>query len=158
MLSETVAVTADRLIQMSARDRDRRASETAAETADRQAQDSTLHQQRRARAAVIRKPFVIGIREFRDHMAKLQFPILTCTRCNESFPDMKVNAQTSICERCNRDKDPNSKLFSKENSIDPGDIPPELSDLTQIEQMVIAQGCTMIQLRPFEGHPNNCTL
>jgi hypothetical protein len=162
-LSVTVAVPADRLVQMSARGRERRASETiaekrdqrsqaaarernrrasenATEAADKQTQDSTLHQQRRARNAVIHELLVIGIRDFRYHIAKLQFPIPPCTRCNESFLDMKFNAQTSICESCKHEKHPNSQLFSKENLMDPSDVPPELSDLTQIEQMVIAWG------------------
>jgi hypothetical protein len=114
-LSKTAAVTADRLVQMTARGRERRASETDAEKRDRrsqaaarerhrrasettagsahrQAQDSALHQQRRAQNAVIRQSLVIGMRDFRDHMAKLQFPVPACTSCNESFPDMKVNA------------------------------------------------------------------
>jgi hypothetical protein len=44
---------------------------------------------------------------------------------------MKI--KNNICDRCTKDKLP-IKMFSKENNMDPGVVPPELKDLTIVEQ------------------------
>ena len=59
-----------------------------------------------------------------------------CPICNERFPS--INLVREMCRRCYTDKN-ELKKFSSENNMDPGDVPEELSCLTEIEEMLIAQ-------------------
>ena len=43
-----------------------------------------------------------------------------------------------MCNRCKNDKSP-VKLFSSENNMDPGTLPPELTDLTVVEEQLISR-------------------
>ena len=63
------------------------------------------------------------MRGFHQEMATIETPI--CTTCKECFPGMKVNAKKSECQRCARDKHV-PKLFSADNNMHPGEVPPEL--------------------------------
>ena len=68
---------------------------------------------------------------------------------------------TSSCDRCKRDnKEP--EAFSDDNDTDPGDVPPQLPGLTQVEEMLIARACATMRVyrlkggqRGFEGHVVN---
>jgi len=60
-----------------------------------------------------------------------------------------------ICRRC-IDKDRKKAddapfLLSRENMIDPGDIPAYLLQLTQIEEMLIARVYVSIEVRQIRG-------
>ena len=48
-----------------------------------------------------------------------------CTVCIERFPSIYVDT-TSICKRCCNDKHV-PKLYSADNNMDPGPVPPELT-------------------------------
>jgi hypothetical protein len=56
---------------------------------------------------------------------------------------MKIT--NNICDRCTKDKLP-IKMFSKENNMDPGVVPPELKDLTIVEQQLISRISPCINL------------
>ncbi|PKY32280.1 hypothetical protein RhiirB3_491413, partial [Rhizophagus irregularis] len=58
-----------------------------------------------------------------------------CNICNERFPSITLIGDE--CRRCHLEGSP--KKFSAENNMDPGEVPQELQDLTDIEEMLIAQ-------------------
>lgn len=58
----------------------------------------------------------------------------TCYNCKRSFPRLVVN-DCNTCTLCVR----NPERWTKKNDMDPGTVPAELSELTEIEAMVIAQ-------------------
>ena len=66
----------------------------------------------------------------------MNYNIYSCSICNETRIDMKIT--NNICDRCTKDKLP-IKMFSKENNMDPGVVPPELKDLTIVEQQLISR-------------------
>jgi len=65
----------------------------------------------------------------------MNYNIYSCSICNETRIDM--NIKNNICDRCTKDK-LSIKMFSKENNMDPGIVPPELKDLTIVEQQLIS--------------------
>jgi hypothetical protein len=60
--------------------------------------------------------------------------INSCANCKRTFPKLSLNARY-FCKPCSLDP----IKFTAANKMHPGDIPPELADLTYIEQMLIAQ-------------------
>ena len=86
-----------------------------------------------------------------------------CVSCKETWPTGQgLNAQRYIeCLRCKRDKEA-TKLFSSQNDMDPGTVPNELKNLTEIEEMRIARACTIMCVyrkhggqRGYKGHVLN---
>src|SRR2546425_3460708 len=75
------------------------------------------------------------LQKFRNEMNKLNYAL--CPMCNERFPSVNIINNES-CRRCDSDKN-ETKKFSAENNMDPGDVPEELKALTEIEEMLIAQ-------------------
>lgn len=76
-----------------------------------------------------------------------KFEIEVCTICNRSFPGLKVTNG-----RCNYCKDhTNNNKYSAENNIDPGPVPPELQDLTYIEQLLIARVHSIVSIFRIKG-------
>ena len=74
-----------------------------------------------------------------------------CTICNEQWPmRIQLNMDPYICTRCQRDKH-NPKLFSAENDMDPGSVPPCLQNLTQIEELLIARACPFMTVYHKHG-------
>ena len=69
---------------------------------------------------------------FHKKMSNCDF--LACPCCNESFPADNPN---SSCAHCVRDKH-QPKLYSHDNDMDPGILPPELQGLSQIEEVLIS--------------------
>ena len=67
-----------------------------------------------------------------------------CNTCNESFPSLKIS-NSGECTRCARDKH-QPKLFSSENGMEPGPVPPELQGLTQVEEMLLSAVMPMMVL------------
>lgn len=70
--------------------------------------------------------------------------------------------RNGVCLRCTNDKKGSVKMFSKDNSMDPGAVPPELQGLTQIEEILIAQYVPFMSVsrRPYgqlaySGHTIN---
>ena len=66
-----------------------------------------------------------------------------CNVCMEMWPVRTRLQNPYTCLRCSRDKN-NPKIFSKENDMDPGDLPPCLEGMTEVEEMLIARACPII--------------
>ena len=88
-----------------------------------------------------------------------------CTVCNELWPSRSVNTHLDPnsyeCVRCKQDKK-QPKLYSKENDMDPGNVPQCLQGLSQIEEMLIARACPIMCIyrkhggqRGYRGHVVN---
>ena len=82
----------------------------------------------------------------------------TCNSCQERWFDMEL--QGGVCRRCqkddakrntNVDSQQEPRLFSDENFTDPGEMPVNLSPLTQVEEMLIARVHTFIEVRQHRG-------
>jgi hypothetical protein len=76
-------------------------------------------------------------------LKEMNYNIYSCSICNETRIDMKI--KNNICDRCTKDKLP-IKMFSTENNMDPGVVPPELKDLTIVEQQLISRISPCINL------------
>ena len=76
-----------------------------------------------------------------------QWQNIKCNICNECWPTKtNLNTVPYICNRCQKDKH-NPKLFySAENNMDPGNVPPCLQDMTQIEELLIARACPILSI------------
>ena len=74
-----------------------------------------------------------------------------CVTCKETRPTKQGLALPRYeCLRCKRDKG-NPKLFSQENDMDPGLLPLEFQDLTDIEEMVIARAFPIMSVYRKHG-------
>ncbi|CAG8823248.1 16919_t:CDS:2, partial [Gigaspora rosea] len=74
------------------------------------------------------------LRQFHDKVAKLKH--LECSTYKECFPS--ITLVVGEYRRCyNKKTLPKKFLF--DNNIDPGEVPKELQELTEIEEMLIAQ-------------------
>ena len=69
------------------------------------------------------------------HHAMSSYQPNTCTTCQEGFPS--TSCRGNECIRCSKDHH-ETKMFSAENNMHPCEVPPELQDLTQTEQMLIS--------------------
>ena len=89
-----------------------------------------------------------------------------CTICKETWPtkqNLSKDPARYVCHRCTRDKK-SPKVYSAENDMDPGIVPPQLEGLTQIEEMLIARVCPIMSIyrkhggqRGYKGHVLNLT-
>jgi hypothetical protein len=70
------------------------------------------------------------------------FKMETCIRCTECW--FLMGLKNNIChDYVRRDKgDKTLFLMSRENDVDPGELPAYLPDLMQVEEMIIARCCT----------------
>ena len=74
-----------------------------------------------------------------------------CVICNELWPTRThLNVNPYICSRCERDRH-HPKLFSAENDMDPGSVPPCLQNMTQIEELLIARACPIMTVYHKHG-------
>jgi hypothetical protein len=73
------------------------------------------------------------LKKFRNKVNKFKHSL--CKTCNESF--LSIVIIEGECQRCHKEKKP--KKFSKDNNMDPGEVPDELCDLTEIEEMLVAR-------------------
>jgi hypothetical protein len=81
-----------------------------------------------------------------------------CSICHECRLEMKMSPKENICRRCFSEKN-QIKLYSSENNMNPGKLPPELCDMTIIEQQLISKitPCINVHLLKhggiaFNGH------
>ena len=88
----------------------------------------------------------------------LQFHMTQSTICHEAWPLKSKPKSPYVCLRCSRDKK-SPRKFSVENSLIPSSIPPELKNLTQIEEMLFARALPIMRVyikpggqRGFSGH------
>ena len=87
---------------------------------------------------------------------------MKCTICNEQWPARtRLNLQPYVCLHCQRDKS-TPKTYSKDNDMDPGEVPSCLEGMTQIEEMLIARACPIMTVyrkyggqRGYSGHVLN---
>ncbi len=85
------------------------------------------------------------LKKFRNKMDNIKHVI--CPVCNESCPSIVlVNGK---CRWCHSKK--MSNRFSEENNMDPGEVPEELQDLTEIEEMLIAKAFTVMSVYRLRG-------
>jgi len=68
---------------------------------------------------------------------------LTFNQCLENFPSLKINT-AGICAQCHGDKHL-SKLYSAQNNIDPGPVPPELT----VSHLLSVQSCHVYSYRDW---------
>lgn len=98
--------------------------------------------------------------EFHDKQRKWKHH--QCDVCHETWPNRSNSvSEHYICLRCKRDKR-QIKLFSDQNDMDPGKVPPSLEGLSQIEEMLIARVCPIMCVfrlkggqRGYNGHVLN---
>ena len=99
----------------------------------------------------------------------LQYSVNQCAICKEALPlQRSASASSSYpCARCVGDKQA-PKKFSVENSMVPGQVPEQLQNLTQVEEMLIARALLIMRAyikpgghRGYSGHcinlPQNIT-
>jgi ATP-dependent DNA helicase PIF1 len=98
-------------------------------------------------ATTISEEEIQMLNDFRKEMDDLHYEL--CNVCNERIPSMPMMVE-GVCKRCYKDKN-EIKKFSSENNMDPGDIPDELKSLSEIEEMLIAQVCTVISVYRLRG-------
>ena len=89
---------------------------------------------------------------------------LRCKVCKETWPitNQSMSEQNYTCTRCKRDKKTSCRLFSADNDMDPGTVPAELQDLTEVEEMLIARAFPIMCVyrkhggqRGYKGHVLN---
>jgi hypothetical protein len=81
------------------------------------------------------------VRKFEEE--QMSYSFTTCICCKERRLDFKL--VDNVCKKCRKDKG-DIKMFSKENSMDPGPVPPELLGMTVVEQQLICKISPAIQL------------
>lgn len=93
-----------------------------------------------------------AIKNMQDFHNSINFKIYKCEVCHEAWPlSAKGNKKTPyICSRCSRDKN-DIKKFSSQNNMIPSQVPKELKDLTQLEEMLIARVFPGGQ-KAYKGH------
>lgn len=80
----------------------------------------------------------------------------TCPRCQER--GLEMDLKDGVCHRCFlRDRDSRGQLrtpylMSAENNMDPGTVPSDLPELTQVEEMVIARAHVQMMVKRVRGH------
>ena len=82
-------------------------------------------------SSIIEQPILQKL-TFHNKLASYDFQ--QCPHCNESFPVINCNATFSECTRKKDKRQP--KLYSHENNMDPGDVPDQLQNLTQVELLI----------------------
>jgi hypothetical protein len=84
------------------------------------------------------------------HAALRRKVMETCLRCQERWFDMKLDGQ-GICARCKRvDRNNDVYKFSAANNMHPGEMP-DLPELSQTEEMLIARVHVFIEVRRVRG-------
>ena len=94
----------------------------------------------------------------------MKMTITQCVVCKEAWPLCDKRHKEShrshyVCYRCKTDKK-EPKKFSFENSMIPSAVPPELQNMTQFEEMLIARAFPVINVytkpkggqRAYKGH------
>ena len=90
----------------------------------------------------------------------LNFIVAQCKICKEAWPvkSSLKRFEKYICQRCSRDKK-SPRKFSFENSMIPSAQPVQLPDLSQVEEMLIAQALPAMRVyiklggqRGYSGH------
>lgn len=95
-----------------------------------------------------------------DFHNSIELKICKCEVCHEVWPSSAKGKKKTpyICSRCSRDKN-DVKKFSSRNNMIPSQVPKELQDLTQLEEMLIARVFPVISIytkpggqKAYKGH------
>jgi len=86
------------------------------------------------------------LQKFRSKVDKFKYTL--CPVCNERF--MSITLIKGECRRCHAEKS-STKKFSAENNMDPGEVPEELKDLSEIEEMLIARVFPVLSVYRLRG-------
>ena len=106
---------------MSARQSERLYTETREARLHR---DSEQHRNQWTCLPVLNHPSVHSkMLNFHRHFVTLE--VTRCSTCCKGFPGLKINSQSGECLSCSRDKHV-PKLYSSENNMNPGIVPPAL--------------------------------
>ena len=106
----------------------------------------------------------ISLDSFHKVMSKLEFKM--CTSCDESWPTLRIRADTGMCWQCSIDNGSDQAgPLTSENNTNPGSAPPLRRDLSAVEEMLIAQIAPMINVfrlpsgrqYGYSGHVSSCT-
>ena len=132
-----------------------RQAETASERAERlTAASQAMSQMRESRRSQtstlpdVAEPAEPARPEFWEHglefhRAMESRDFLICVTCHElQFTVTDNDDSRYVCKRCTKDP----VTFSAENDMDPGPVPKELTGLTQVEQLLIAQIIPMMTI------------
>ncbi|CZR49932.1 uncharacterized protein FPRO_16137 [Fusarium proliferatum ET1] len=98
-----------------------------------------------------------------QHIANWQADMEYCPRCRTRWLNQRM--QNGICHSCHyRDVIPRGRatrnqrqeegepyFWSRDNNLDPGDIPLELPELTQVEEMLISRVHVHVQVVAYRG-------
>ena len=84
-------------------------------------------------------PVIEASKEIENELRALN--LVKCGTCQEARPGAGGGDSLAPCQRCTREKPSGDKpyKYSAENDMFPGKAPPELSDLSLIEQSAICQ-------------------
>ena len=99
------------------------------------------------------------IQDFNQAMAAVRME--TCQRCQEH--GFSMDLKDGVCHRCFlRDTDSQKQpvtpfLMSVENNMDPGVVPSNLPELSQVEEMVIARAHVQMLIKRVRGHQYHYT-
>ena len=63
------------------------------------------------------------------HLSVSSIQVPTCMTCLEGFPGLTMCSGLNECSRCHRDSSA-PKLYSCDNNMDPGNVPPQLQVIT----------------------------
>jgi hypothetical protein len=76
----------------------------------------------------------------------------TCIRCKETW--FLMDLKDNVCHACVRRDKGNKTPFrmSRENDMDPGELPAHLPELTQVEEMIIARCHVQMMVYRYRGH------
>ncbi len=76
-------------------------------------------------------------------LEQMSYSFSTCTICKERRIESKL--VHNMCKKCRTDKNA-VKMFSSDNLMDPGQVPPQLQDMSVVEQQLICKISPAIQL------------
>ena len=133
-----------RLAAMAEAVRRSRSQDTTEQRQHRAEVQAAGDQQRRLR---LNDAVEIDGQHFIDRMTRMHtelkqgFNNQACCICKEKFPSLRMtSAEGQTCQRCHRQsRRPGAALFGVENNMVPGPVPPELADLTDVEELLIAR-------------------
>jgi hypothetical protein len=92
----------------------------------------------------------VWIQSFNKKMAEIKME--ACIRCKETW--FLMDLKDNVCHDCVR-RDKGNKtpfLMSRENDMDPGELPAYLPELTQVEEMIIARCHVQMMVYRYRGH------
>ena len=129
---------------------DIRATKEVTELINMERMEGLQHNHFTVNQSVVDNPLLVAGGVFADRMASLQ--LLTCSECGNRWTH-ETTPHSNKCPRCRNDRH-HPSTYSPDNNMHPGEVPPQLSHLTFIEQRSISQICPMMQFLSPPGANN----